>query len=262
MVIDKILTSPSIYFQLLRFLIVLTAGIVFTRAVLMPLVRKAVSRRSGKKASHSLENITGLVGIFSTLILALQVASFGGLVTVIGTIAAAATVAVGFGMRDQVSSVIAGFFIYTDNPFLKGDYIKVNETEGTVREINLRTTVLNGSTAEKQVVPNNILTGNNVKNYTRGSRTKGTVIVKQKAEDAEKIAEIMVRHAENIEDVLESPSPKIKFTGWEEDKAEVELDFWVKDSSDVKQTRNRIYRKSVQEAVEKEIYREEENSEE
>ena len=166
MIVEQILSGSNIYFQLARFFIVVFAGVLLTRAVVMPLSVKLMSRRnSSKKAKHSLENITGLFALFTTLLIALQAASFGNLLTILGTIAAAATVAIGFGMRDQVSSLVAGIFIHTDNPFVKGDYIKVTETAGKIKEINLRTTKLN-SENDTQIVPNNILNSNTVQNFT------------------------------------------------------------------------------------------------
>ena len=67
------------------------------------------------------------------------------------------TVAVGFGMRDQVGNLVSGIFIHFDNPFIKGDYIKVEETEGVVQEIHLRETIINGAGSEKTMIPNSKL---------------------------------------------------------------------------------------------------------
>ncbi|MFB6182515.1 MAG: mechanosensitive ion channel domain-containing protein [Candidatus Nanohaloarchaea archaeon] len=125
----------------------------------MPTTRKILQiRGKQKKSIHSVENIVGVIGLFITFTVGLQAAKFGNLATILGAIAAALTVAVGFGMRDQISSLVAGILIQLDNPFVKGDYIKVNDQEGKVKEINLRTTIINGKNNEKLVLPNNVLT--------------------------------------------------------------------------------------------------------
>ncbi|MFB6115068.1 MAG: hypothetical protein ABEK04_02160, partial [Candidatus Nanohalobium sp.] len=110
--------------QLARFFLALIGGVAVTKLVLMPLTRRLMKKKGDKKALHSIENLVGVVGLFLTFTIALQVGNFGSLATIIGAIAAALTVAVGFGMRDQVSSVVGGIFIHLDNPFVKGDYIK------------------------------------------------------------------------------------------------------------------------------------------
>ncbi|MBY6294017.1 mechanosensitive ion channel [Nanohaloarchaea archaeon H01] len=255
--IEQILSGSEVYFQLARFFIVFAAGIFLTRAVFMPLTAKLMTRKgSTKKAKHSIENISGLIGLFSTLLIALQAASFGNLLTILGTIAAAATVAIGFGMRDQVASLVAGVFIQTDNPFVKGDYIKVNDTEGRIKEINLRTTKLNAQNDTK-IVPNNILTANTVRNFTRGNRTADSIKVTVKMDKIEKAKEVLGEAVSESEDVLKKPEPEISQTGLEEGKAELEANFWTKDTAGIREIRSRILRNYTDKAAKERLYLEE-----
>ena len=257
--IDQFLTSQQVYFQLARFIIAIIAGTVLTRAVLMPLTHRAMSRKgSDIKAKHSMENIVGLTGLFATFIVALQAGDFGNLVSVLGTIAAALTVAIGFGMRDQVSSIVAGIFIHTDNPFVKGDYIKVDEFEGVVKEIKLRATTLNGKNDEKQIVPNNILTTNVVKNQTKGRRTRAVIELKLPSKDLEKASEILLNTVSDQEDILETPEPEINYTGVEDDKVDTKLVCWVNSSEKVKEARSKVLEAFSIEMKEQGLYKEKE----
>ena len=95
-----ILTGTSTWVQLARFLVTLLVGVAVTRILLMPASRRLVSKKGDRKVTHSIENLVGVTGLFLTFTVALQAGSFGGLATIIGAIAAALTVAVGFGMRD------------------------------------------------------------------------------------------------------------------------------------------------------------------
>lgn len=239
--LEQFLTGQEIYFQLIRFILAITGGIILTRTVLMPLSKRAMDRKgSDVKARHSMENIVGLVGLFLSFIIALQAGSFGNLVTVLGTLVAALTVAIGFGMRDQVSSIVAGIFIHTDNPFVKGDYIKVNEFEGVVKEIKLRATTLNGKNDEKQIVPNNILTTNVVKNRTKGQKTRSVVETKLDAENLEKASNLLLESANSQEKVLDNPQPEISYKQIEDRKVEAELSYWLKESEKVKEIRSQV----------------------
>ncbi len=252
----SLLTSQHIYIQLLRFVIVLFIGIIVTKTVFTPIMSRLISRNGDVKAKHSFENISLLIGLFLSFTLALQAANFGNLVTVLGTIAAAATVAVGFGMRDQVASVVAGIFIHTDNPFIKGDYIRVGDVEGVVKEIKMRATILNGKDQEKQIVPNNKLTSEVVKNYTKGSKTKASLIVKVPLDKLNEVSRELENLTKQQDSVLEKPEPRISNKDIEDNKAVIELNFWVSKPSQVKKVKSDIiglYSKYFSENLDEEV---------
>lgn len=77
-------------------------------------------------------------------------------INVTGLLAGAGVVglAVGFGAQSLAKDLITGFFIIFEDQFGVGDYIKVNMAEGTVTEIGLRTTKINGVTGEQYIIPN------------------------------------------------------------------------------------------------------------
>jgi small conductance mechanosensitive channel len=242
-------SGATIYFQLFRFALVLLAGAVLTRAVLIPAISRIYSKKDDK-ARHSIENLTGILGLFITFTVALQAGNFGGLVSVLAAIGAAATVAVGFGMRDQVANLTAGILIHLDNPFIKGDYIKVGDTEGVVKEIKMRSTQLNGAHDNKQMVPNSMLTTGVVKNYTRDRKTKVSIETSIDLKDAEKASELLLNAIIEAEKALEKPEPEIKYSRIEDGKLELEATYWVKKSSEVKKSRSEVL-KAYTSAMEK-----------
>jgi len=258
----ELLTNTGTYFQLARFLLTMLIGVALTKLVFMPASRKVVSKKGDRKATSSIENLVGVTGLFLTFTVALQAGNFGSLATIIGAIAAALTVAVGFGMRDQVSSVVGGLFIHIDNPFLKGDYIKTGEHEGVVKEIKLRATVLNGSSSEKLVVPNSELTTKAVKNYTKGSRTKTSLEVPLETLKYGEHAEVLKKAANDQSEVLTNPEPKVVLKGLEDEKVNAELQYWIRDPDDKKGVRSRVLEKYVSEAIEKGLIKEKEEEEE
>lgn len=256
--IEGFLTSQSIYIQLARFTLTIIIGLILTRMILMPLVGR-LAQKGSKKAKQSMENIAALMGFFATFTIALNVGNFGNLVTVLGTIAAALTVAIGFGMREQVSSVVAGIFIHTDNPFLKGDYIKIGDTEGVIKEINIRTTHLNGSKSEKQIIPNSKLTTEVVRNYTKANRTKTNIELKTPIKHLDKTKEVIENITSKHEKILERPKPETMFKDLEEDSITLEHRYWTKDSENKKQIRSEV---SNEIAKQKPVFKEEKTDKE
>lgn len=232
-------SGQGIYSQVLRFFVVLGIGVFLTRGVAVPLASKIYSKK-GDKALHSIENLTSVIGLFIAFTLALQAGKFGGLVSVLAAIGAAATVAVGFGMRDQVSNLTAGLLIHLDNPFIKGDYVKVGDTEGVVKEITMRATKLNGPNEKKQIVPNSMLTTGVVKNYTRDRKTKVSIETKIDLEHAEEASELLLESISESESTMNSPDPEISYRKIEEGKLDLEAYFWVKKSAEVKKARSEV----------------------
>lgn len=235
-------SGSSIYVQLFRFLVVLVIGTSLTRVVLVPVVKRLYPKND-EKALHSLENLTVIFGLFIAFTLALQAGSFGGLVGLITALGAAVTVAVGFGMRDQVSNLVAGLLIHLDNPFIKNDYIKVGDTEGVVKDISLRATTLNGGKNKKQIVPNAMLTTGVVKNYTKASKTKASIETKVELKNAEEASNLLLESINESEETLESPKPDTSFRKIENNELEMDATFWVKKSSEVKNARSDVLKK-------------------
>lgn len=87
-------------------------------------------------------------------------------INVAGLLAGAGVVglAIGFGAQSLAKDLITGFFIIFEDQFGVGDYIKINMAEGTVIEIGLRTTKINGVTGEQYIIPNGAI--GDVVNYS------------------------------------------------------------------------------------------------
>lgn len=258
MILENLASGAEVHWQLGRFVLVLVTGLVLIRAVFQPLVRSFVSRKSDSVTTQaSLQNFTGIFSVFIVLTLALQAGGFGGLVTVFGTVTAALTVAIGFGMREEVGSLVSGVFIHLDNPFVKGDYIKVNDIEGIVDEIQLRSTILKSTGSEKLVMPNRVLTANGVRNFTRGKKTKTSIMVKTPVDTVEKAREILEKKAVQNEEVLEKPEPETVIKGVEDGKTEVELHYWLDSPQKVSKVRSQILEKFSKDSKRRKVFKDE-----
>ena len=256
MIPENLMGSQEVVMKLGRFVLTLAIGGFLTRALLMPLTGKLLKKSKDDKAIHSIVNIVGIIGFFLTLTVALQAGSFGNLATIIGAIAAALTVAVGFGMREQVGNLVSGIFIYFDNPFILGDYIKNGEVEGVVKDINLRDTVINGSESEKTVIPNSQLMNTPTKNFTKGRKTKTSISVELKPENFEEVNDILLKKAQKHEKILENPEPEVMLKHGE--KFSAELHYWIKNPGEAKKVRSQVLEEYLREAGNKGLFEEKE----
>ena len=64
------------------------------------------------------------------------------------------TVAIGFAFKDILQNFFAGVLILWRRPFVIGDQIRTSDYEGTVEEINVRSTRLKTYDGERVVLPN------------------------------------------------------------------------------------------------------------
>lgn len=252
---EQVVGGASVYFQLARFIVVFFVGILVTRTVFMPIARRLLRRRGDDKVTaYSVENLVAVVGIFASITVALQAARFGNLATIIGTVAAALTIAVGFGTREQVGNLVSGLFIQLDSPFVKDDYIATEKVEGTVQEVKLRETRIRTPTGEKAVVPNSYLSNNPVQNLTKGRTTTDTITVTVAADRAAAAEDAFLDIAAGTGEVLEKPEPCVFYDDIEAGNVRLQFRYAVRDSEDTKQIRDHIVRAFADAAVEDEFF--------
>lgn len=96
------------------------------------------------------------------------------------------SLAVGFGAQSLVKDFFAGFFILLEGQFSIGDVIEINGKQGTVENLNLRTTVIRSLDGTVHTIPNGqiSLTSNMTKLWSRA------------------VLEIGVAYEENADDVM------------------------------------------------------------
>lgn len=84
------------------------------------------------------------------------------LVAAIGT----AGVTVALALKDSLSNFASGVLILFNHTFKVGDFIEINGEKGTVKRIELMFTTLATADNKRLVIPNSVLTGSMITNYT------------------------------------------------------------------------------------------------
>ena len=115
---------------------------------------------------------------YITFILALMVGlSVAGLdLSKLAIVAGALSVGIGFGLQNVFNNFVSGLILLFERPVRVGDYIRVGTTEGFVRHIRIRATVLETWDKTSIIVPNSELISNRVENFTYGN-TYGRVLM-------------------------------------------------------------------------------------
>ncbi|MFA5577253.1 MAG: mechanosensitive ion channel family protein [Tissierellaceae bacterium] len=116
--------------------------------------------------------------------------------------------AIGFGAQSLVKDIITGFFIFIEDQYAVGDYIRLDSFEGIVEEMGIRVTKLRAFSGELHIIPNGRI--QQVTNSSRGAMRALVVISVPYEEDADKVIDILDELckdiASNNDSVLEGPN--------------------------------------------------------
>lgn len=80
--------------------------------------------------------------------------------------------AVGFAAQQTIASVFGTFAILTDKVYKTGDYIKINDTEGIVENINLRSTKIRTLDDYLVTIPNNKMADSVIANISEANKRR------------------------------------------------------------------------------------------
>lgn len=139
--------------------------------------------------------VLGLVGI--------QTAS---LLAVLG----AAGLAVGLALQGSLSNFSSGVMLLVFRPFSVGDYIDAGGTAGSVESIGLFSTTLNTPDNVRVIVPNSVVYGQTIKNFTANDIRRNDMLVGVSYDDDLGTARDTILRVLQADDrVLADPEPVV-----------------------------------------------------
>ncbi len=163
-----------------------------------------------------------LIIISAAGILKIPYASF---VAVLGS----AGVAIGLALQGSLSNIASGILILVNKPFRVGDFIKVGEMSGTVRDIGFFSTSI--VTGDNCVVsyPNSTLSNSCIVNYfAKPTRRIDMTFSVSYSSDIEKVKATLLETAHENSMVLDDPAPFAGVSNHAESAVEFLLRFWCK----------------------------------
>jgi small-conductance mechanosensitive channel len=215
------------------FVVAFVAVYVVGRAVASAVLARVFDARGlDEHARKPLTKVAGVVVAFVAVAVAFGLAEYGNFLTSLATIAAAATLAIGFAMQDVIANFVAGVFIFTDKPFRIGDWIEWDGNTGVVEDISFRVTRVRTFDNELLTVPNSVLTSGVVKNPV----AKDTLRLKVPFgigydDDVERASEIIVAEAERSAEILDDPAPSVRLTELGDSSVVLQSRVWIADPS-------------------------------
>jgi len=217
----------------ISFVVALLIVYVVGRAVVIPLVDRVMNSRGLEvHARRPLRKLTLAIIVFVGIAVAFGFAGYGNFLQSLATVAAAATLAIGFAMQNVIANFVAGIFIFTDKPFRIGDWIEWDGNSGIVEDISFRVTRVRTFDNELLTVPNSDLTDDVIKNPVAKNQLRLQVPFGiGYDDDIERANEIILEKAHAHPDILDDPAPSVRLTELGDSSVVLKSRVWIDEPS-------------------------------
>lgn len=141
---------------------------------------------------------------------------------------AALLVGIGLGLQDVFKDFISGIIMLFEGTIRVGDVMQVDGIVGEVKDIKLRTSVLQDRDGIILIVPNSKFVTQAVTNWTHNERRTRFEIVVGVAygSDVEKVRDVLIECAASHLQVSDKPAPSVQFSDFGESQLTFRLLFY------------------------------------
>ena len=164
------------------------------------------------------------VGILVACIIAFPGLDLGDVIAALGL----GSVAIGFAFQDIFKNFLAGVLLLLEEPFRLRDQVVIEEYEGTVEHIDIRTTQIRTYTGERVLIPNStVFTSAVLVRTAFPSRRTDLAVGVDYNTSLPKAAQILQQLIAQVEGVLETPSPEIDLVNFGDSSIDFVVRYWT-----------------------------------
>ncbi|KJH70572.1 mechanosensitive ion channel family protein [Aliterella atlantica] len=181
---------------------------------------------------------TWVAGVLLACIFAFPDLGLGDIVGLLGL----SSVAIGFAFQDIFKNFLAGIILLLNEPFRLGDQIIVNEFEGTIEDITIRSTQIKTYQGERVVIPNAIVFTSPVQVLTAMPHRRTDLALGIDYNTSLSTAmETLLEAIDNVPGVLSSPEPEVDAVGFGDSSIDLMIRYWtLPQKVQVRQTKTRV----------------------
>jgi len=208
--------------------VVIIIGIALTKGT-----RKLINKAAGANKLHGDGMVASLLqaivryGIFIIcviMILNIFGVNTSSLLAVLG----AAGIAVGLALKDTMGNIAAGIILLLLGSFRKGEFVEFGSFMGTVKEINLFTTILETPDGIYISAPNSTIWGVPLKNYTRNGKRRMELSIgiayTDSVDDAFQAMQNIIAAETRF---LQDPAPQVILQSIEDSSVKITIRAWA-----------------------------------
>ena len=157
------------------------------------------------------------------------------------------SVGIGFGLQYIAADIASGFILLFERPVRVNDRVKLDGgghdggIEGRIDRISIRSTMIVTNENMTVIVPNSKLVQNKMVNFSRGGSMRMNIPVGiAYGSDLDGVSEALVEAAKSVEEVLESPPPRVHFAGFGDSALNFEIRVWINQPHKHPQIRSKV----------------------
>ncbi|MGC1528877.1 MAG: mechanosensitive ion channel family protein [Phormidesmis sp.] len=138
------------------------------------------------------------------------------------------SVAIGFSLKDVLSNYISGVILLSARPFHIGDQVVINGYEGTITQVQLRSTTLRTYDGRMVYIPNQEVFQASITNNTATDYLRSSVIVGIDYDaNIGEARDVITQAVSALEIVQPSPAPTVLVRELAASTVNLEVRFWV-----------------------------------
>ncbi|HIO92755.1 MAG TPA: mechanosensitive ion channel [Leucothrix mucor] len=226
--------TPVTPLGILHFLTIIFLGWLLSR-LLSHTIERVNSRTHGGMQTSSVKTLSRIISfVLIGIALLIGFSSLGIDVTKLALVASALSIGVGFGLQNIINNFVSGIILMFERSMKVGDYIELADgMRGEVREINIRSTVINTNNNIDVIVPNSEFVNSSVTNWTMNERFLRIKIPFGVAygSDKELVRRIVIDAALSLPYTLnltERQYPQVRLAAFGDSSLDFELVVWIK----------------------------------
>ena len=215
--------------KLLTALIVVIVGRQLVK-ILLKVIKVALEKANTEETVRIF--IANLLNtVFTVIIFVAAINQLGVETTSIIALLGAAGLAIGLALQGSLANFAAGILIVIFRPYKVGDYIEAGTNVGTVKDIQIFSTVLRTPDNKSIVVPNGSIMDGSITNYSEQPTRRIDIIASCSYEDdLDKVKEVLQTILDNEERILTEPKPQIAVSELAESSVNFIVRPWVNSS--------------------------------
>lgn len=181
----------------------------------------------------------------------LAVAASGVPVDKITIVLGALGVGIGLGLQNIVSNFVSGIILIFDRPLQIGDSVEIGANQGKVREIGLRSSILQTKEGAEVIIPNGDLLSQPIINWTlSNSQQRMELSLRVLGNDMEKAAAQVKEFVLSSNFVYPLREPQVLFTKIDADGFELKVYFWCVDTTKTEEANSDLLVRAHQSGLE------------
>ncbi len=213
---------------------ILTGIIVLFLTIYLSEVIQNITKRVAQRTlkNHSLQILAEksvyvaawVVGILFACVVAFPGLSLGDIVATLGI----GSIAIGFAFQDIVKNFLAGIILLIEEPFRIGDEVSVNDYQGKIESISIRTTHIRTYQGERVLLPNaDVFTDAVVVKTAYESRRTDLGVGVDYNTPLPVAKNILQETISNLEGVLKQPDPEIDLVNFGDSSIDFVVRYWT-----------------------------------